>query len=125
MPESKAGTVEATPPIRLVKCNCGDPGCDRYAFSDGTFYQGNGWPKEVAERHLHAVNSYDATQTQLGELKSALRRFIPKCARCGSNAKWIGSMTGVRMCDEHKRESSYIDEDVAVAIAALLSQEEG
>lgn len=45
--------------VTTVKCKCGDPVCNTYGLSDGTFYQGNGWPKERAEQYAEAINAYD------------------------------------------------------------------
>lgn len=48
------------PPVTIVKCQCGQSGCDRYGLSEGMFYQGCGWSKERAEQIAAAINDYDS-----------------------------------------------------------------
>lgn|SRR3990167_7054844 len=36
-------------PTAIVKCKCGDPVCRTYGLNVGTFYQGTGFDKDVAE----------------------------------------------------------------------------
>jgi hypothetical protein len=52
-------TDESRPKVTIVKCRCGDEVCKTYGLSDGTFYQGNGWPKERAQQYADAINAYD------------------------------------------------------------------
>lgn len=57
--------------VKIVKCSCGDLVCNKYGLSDGTFFQGTGWSKELAQRHAAAFNADSAFKA----MKNALERF--------------------------------------------------
>lgn len=46
--------------ITIERCPCGD--CETYGLSDGTFFQGSGWPKELAQRHADCFNAMDGIE---------------------------------------------------------------
>lgn len=57
------------------KCPCGDPGCDRYGFKEGTFYQGWTFDNDDAFYIANAVNNYERLKIQNAKLLSALARM--------------------------------------------------
>jgi len=58
-------------------------------------------------------------------LYEAAKVFLPICIRdgCGQYAIWINSMTGLRACDDHKKDSSYINGDTEALRAAIAAYE--
>lgn len=44
-------------PIEVIKCNCGSVFCQRHYLSVGTFHQGTGWDKDVAEWIAATLNA--------------------------------------------------------------------
>jgi hypothetical protein len=132
MPEAKPGTVEATPrpdpliapfelPLTYIK------GGDNLGELDGiagtirearaNYHVARIWsdgvsnPDELAELMVKATNSYDATQTQLGELREALRELVNSAIEFDDPRISYVSMQ--------------VDRGALAFARALLSQEEG
>lgn len=60
--------------ITIERCPCGD--CETYGLSDGTFFQGNGWPKELAQRHADCFNAMDCIDDPLAYRRDVLTLTI-------------------------------------------------
>jgi hypothetical protein len=71
---------------------------------------------ELCPRHASVDSLYEAAKV-----------FLPICIRdgCEQYAIWINSMTGLRLCDDHKKDSSYIDSDAEALRAAIKEYEQG
>ena len=50
--------------VHIKKCQCGSPVCNRYGLSNGMFYQGSGWDKDVAERMAKCWNANIGVPTE-------------------------------------------------------------
>ena len=44
-------------PIHTVKCPCDHPSCETFSLTEGTFYQGAGWDRELAELYAALRNA--------------------------------------------------------------------
>lgn len=57
--------------LTLQPCNCGASTCDRVAFREGMFYQGSGFPRELAEEVKRRYDTYQPDRER--RLVEALR----------------------------------------------------
>lgn len=51
--------------LTLQPCNCGAPTCKRTGFREGTFYQGSGFERELAEEVKRRYDAHDVPEWQL------------------------------------------------------------
>lgn len=64
-----------TLPSKLTpeKCPCGHEACDTWGFKEGTYYQGCGFPREIAEEIAKRYEQYDTLVEALRQIKEDLK----------------------------------------------------
>lgn len=79
-------------PVEVVKCACGAKVCNTYGLNIGTFYQGCGFDKALAEAICRKLNAHAALVEALEKIAGETAGGPHVSAAAGLKANWCALM---------------------------------